>query len=421
MGFGTMLPLLAFSGRPYPGRDSAQPADIEMLAATTIAWDTKDKSGLTGTMGEDRIPADRLGSFGSGIAYTGSGNTFVALSDRGPKDGAVDFVSRFHTLSIEVRARTAGDSGVAASLSVTLLATTLFKDADGATYTGLSRAFDAEHPVTERRFDPEAIAVSPAGTIFTSDEYGPWIDEWTSAGVHLRRIPLPQKFQAQKRADDPRDELPPNNASGREANRGLEGMCFSTDGTRLLAILQSPLIQDGALNHHGDRVGTNVRMIECRLADGSFREFVYTLDDPAFGINELVAIGPHAYLSLEKDGKEGKKAKARRIYRIDLEGATDVSSTKSLPGTAVPEDVQPVKKRLLFDMLEARFGLAGADMPEKIEGLAFGPDLGDGRHVLFVASDNDFREGQATRLWAFAVSPALLAGFERPKLREWNP
>ena len=65
-------------------------------------------------------------------------------------------------------------------------------------------------------------------------------------------------------------------------------MCFSTDGKRLLAILQSPLIQDGALNERGERIGTHVRMIECTLADGSFREFVYTLDDPAFGINELI-------------------------------------------------------------------------------------------------------------------------------------
>jgi hypothetical protein len=198
-------------------------------------------------------------------------------------------------------------------------------------------------------------------------------------------------------------------------------MCFSTDGTRLLAILQSPLIQDGALNDRGDRVGTNVRMIECRLADGSFREFVYTLDDPAFGINELVAIGPHAYLSLEKDGKEGKKAKARRIYSLDLEGTTDVSSTKSLPGTAVPEDVQPVKKRCCSTCSKHASVWPGRTCPRRSRASAFGPDLGDGRHVLFVASDNDFREGQATRLWAFALSPALLAGFERPKLREWNP
>lgn len=407
---------LALAARSNPGVSDAQPTDVELIARTTVGSDLPDKSGLTGSMPGTQIPANLLGSFGSGLAYTGSGNTYLALADRGPKDGAVDFVTRFHTLSIELRANT-----TPATLHVELLGTTLFKDRDGATYTGLARAFDQEHPLTERRFDPEAIAVSPSGTVFTSDEYGPWIDEWTAAGIHMRRIALPKHFHAAKRAEDPKDELPPHNVSGRQANRGLEGMCFSTDGTKLLAILQNPLIQDGALNDRAERIGTNVRLIECKLADGSFRELVYTLDEGAFGINELIAVGPRTYLVLEKDGKKGRKARARRIHCIDLEGATDVTALASLPSTGLPADVEPVKKRLLFDMLESRFGLAGPDMPEKIESLAFGPDLADGRRVLFIASDNDFGD-QPTHVWAFAVSASLLPGFERSNLpHAWKP
>ena len=48
---------------------------------------------------------------------------------------------------------------------------------------------------------------------------------------------------------------------------------------------------------------------------------------------------------------------------------------------------------------------------EKIEALAWGPDLPDGRHVLYVFSDNDLYTGTGdlahpTQIYAFAISPA---------------
>ena len=42
-------------------------------------------------------------------------------------------------------------------------------------------------------------------------------------------------------------------------------------------------------------------------------------------------------------------------------------------------------------------------MPEKIEGLAFGPDLEDGRRLLLVTSDNDFVSQNPSYIYAFAV------------------
>jgi len=42
---------------------------------------------------------------------------------------------------------------------------------------------------------------------------------------------------------------------------------------------------------------------------------------------------------------------------------------------------------------------------EKIEGLAWGPDPPDGRHVLYVVSDNDLNPAVATQLYAFAIDP----------------
>ncbi|MGH9874222.1 MAG: hypothetical protein ACRD9S_17360, partial [Pyrinomonadaceae bacterium] len=45
---------------------------------------------------------------------------------------------------------------------------------------------------------------------------------------------------------------------------------------------------------------------------------------------------------------------------------------------------------------------------EKIEGLSWGPDLADGRHVLYVISDNDLNTSLATQIYSFGIDPALL-------------
>ncbi len=63
----------------------------------------------------------------------------------------------------------------------------------------------------------------------------------------------------------------------------------------------------------------------------------------------------------------------------------------------------PASKAPYLDLLDPAFGLAGSNFPEKIEGLAFGPDLADGRHLLLVTSDNDFVATQPTRFFAFAL------------------
>ena len=47
-------------------------------------------------------------------------------------------------------------------------------------------------------------------------------------------------------------------------------------------------------------------------------------------------------------------------------------------------------------------------MPEKLEGLAWGPDLPDGRHLLYVFSDNDLNPDIPTYIFAFAIDPSVV-------------
>jgi len=193
----------------------------------------------------------------------------------------------------------------------------------------------------------------------------------------------------------------------------MECLAITPDGARLYGLVQSPLIQDGALSGGNNRIGTNCRLLEMDLASGATREFLYPLSSASVGATELLAINDHEFLVLERDGKglnSGNTAQFKQLFRIDIAGATDISGVASLPTTAIPAGVTPVAKSLFLDILAAT-GIPGSQFPEKLEGLAFGPDLLDGRHVLIVSADNDFLLTIANWFFAFAIDPVSLPGY----------
>src|SRR5207248_5717701 len=116
------------------------------------------------------------------------------------------------------------------------------------------------------------------------DEYGPFLYEFDASGNRIRSLAVPPKFLiATPGVED--GELPPTNTSGRQANRGMEGLAISPDGSKLYGIMQSPLLQDGALSGSNKRVGTNDRILEVDVDSGATREFLYQLDDKGNGVN----------------------------------------------------------------------------------------------------------------------------------------
>ncbi len=391
------------------------PPGVTLIATAALPATASDLSNLSEPIAGSDFPQNRVGSIGSGLAYTGSDDLYIALNDRGPKDGALGFFPRFQTVSLAV-------DGAKGTLGITLRKTTLFCDADGAKYSGLSSTFDAAALAQGRRLDPEGVRVSKTGSLFTSDEYGPWLDEWSSGGVHLRRIELPAKFAIAHPSANGADELPPKNVFGRQSNRGMEGLARSPDGTRLYGAMQSPLIQDGGLDEKNKRVGTNVRVLEIEPNSGKTREFLYCLESGKNGVNEIVAVDADTFLVLERDSNPGSEAAFKRVYKAELAGASDISKLERLPAKDLPADVVPLKKELLLDFLDPRFGLAGKNMPEKIEGLAFGPDLADGRRLLMVSIDNDFLPEVANTFWAFAIDRTLLGNYQPAAMDvPWKP
>jgi hypothetical protein len=397
----------------------AAPPSITLIGKGSIPGDALDKSRLTGNICQvgttNCIPKATLGGLGSAVAYTGHDGVYVAAPDRGPFDGLTDvpYLNRVQFLQIKTKVGAAFPN-----IRATLLDTRLLKNEFGQTLVGATGAFDQNTPRRTLRFDPEGIRVGLLGTLFISDEYGPYLFEFLPTGRLLRRLDVPEGYAiAHPNADGNRELL--DNEAGRQANRGMEGLAITPNDRFLFGQMQNALIQDhGLAPGTTTRVGVNGRILKLDLLTGKTREYVYVVDTigAGQGVSEILAIDDHEFLVVERDNKSwlaaAPSAPARKtIYKIDVSGATDVSKVSALPEGALPAEIKPVAKDLFINLLDAAFGLQLNDanaISEKIEGLAWGPDLKDGRHVLYVFSDNDLNPKLATQIFAFAIDPALV-------------
>ncbi len=222
------------------------------------------------------------------------------------------------------------------------------------------------------------------------------------------------------------------NASGRVANKGMEGLAMSPDGDALFGAMQSPLLQDGGTD------GAYTRILRIDLRTGKSTQFAYpltnmgTADKPNYPtISDIVAVNDHELLLDERDGKglgDDSSAAVKRVYHVDFSGAQDVSQTSGASGLA-PFALQ---KTLFLDVVKAlnAHGIASTDIPAKLESLAFGPDVRVGgalKHTLFIANDNDF-VGTVTdtnhpdgidnpnQFFVFAIDDADLPGYVAQRL-----
>jgi hypothetical protein len=251
-----------------------------LIGKGLVAGNALDKSGLTGDICQAGVPANCVpkaifGGFGSDLTYTGHDNVFISAPDRGPFDGLTDvpYLDRLHFLHITT------DVGAPfPNIHTMLLDTRFLKNEFGQTFVGAAEAFDADDELATLRFDPEGIRVGNDGTFYISDEYGPYVFQFNRQGHLLRRVEVPSKFFIANPSSNPNDELL-DNTSGRQANRGMEGLAISPDGTTLFGMMQNALLQDNGLSPGTtDRLGLNNRILKIDLLTGDTHEYVYVLD-----------------------------------------------------------------------------------------------------------------------------------------------
>jgi Esterase-like activity of phytase len=410
---------------------AAQRAGAQVLLAEGQLIESKagsyaDLSGLKGTL-ENGAAANLLGGLGSAITYV-NGNTFLALPDRGPNavsynasiDDTVSYINRFHTIQMNLEPNNTG-SGLPFTLTPVLQQTTLLHSflplaygkggsaaggvGPGAPaqnnflrhyFTGRSDNFDPNFNSGfpfDARFDTEGIRISNDGlTVFISDEYGPYVYQFLRAtGERLRTFQLPSAFYVTNLSSMGATEIS-GNTSGRVANKGMEGLAITPDGRTLVGIMQNALIQDAAA------APNLLRIVTIDIASGQVtHQFGYNLTTGS-GVSEITALNEHEFLVDERDGKglgDGSKAKVKQIFKIDLAGATDIS--KLDPATAA---ANAVSKTLFLDVvaLLTANGITADQIPSKIEGISFGPDVeykGQKIHTFWIANDNDFVQDES--------------------------
>ncbi len=383
-----------------------------------------DVSGLTYDL-ENGVRANELGGFGSAIAYA-SGNTFLAVPDRGPNavefDDAIDstasYVNRFHTIQMKLEPNTSG-SGYPFTLTPQLQATTLlwsltplvYGTGDGLGvgsgkppinnflqhfFTGRSDNFNPlqnSGDPADARLDTEGLRLSnDLRTIFISDEYGPYVYQFDRlTGLRIRSFQLPESFFVTNLSPMGNTEIS-GNTVGRTANKGMEGLAITPDGRTLVGIMQNALIQDA---NEGGAAANLLRIVTMDIATGrTTHQYAYLLTSGT-GVSEIVALNDHELLVDERDGKgraDATNAKVKQLFKIDLNGAVDVSNMDGATAAT-----HAVAKTLFLDIVQSLVaaGIPAGEIPAKIEGVAFGPDVKDGStsyHTLWIANDNDFLE-----------------------------
>ena len=392
---------------------------ISLISVVDIAGDAPDRSNLAGmkkpestsdsvldpsASSDQTFPANIFGGI-SAVDWSGEGNDYWFLADRGPLDGAVDWPCRLHKVRLNFAASDTGQD--AGKLSAEIIETVFLEDFYGHRFTGLASALKSttEHPV---RLDPEGLRVSPKGTFYISDEYGPRLMEFSREGRLIRELTMPAHYQCTCPATTWQEELPQND-SGRQSNRGMEGLAISGDGNRLFGMMQSPLLQDcQRINKTAKPIGCNCRLPVFSAKGDLEAEYVYQLDDQNLKLNEIIECGPDQLLTIERDGLQGASAACKKLMLISLREATNVAGRDEALTDELAKNVKTVKKQVLLNLLDPKWHLAGDQMPEKLESLAFGPDLPDGRRLLIVVSDNDFEMDHPTHVYAFAIPKELL-------------
>ena len=354
---------------------------------------------------------NRLG-FGSDLIFDQRSNQFFAISDRGPGGGLIDFIPRIQSFRLGI------DRNTGAVSNFRLTGTTLLQSASGANFTGLNPLLaNGNSGVLGNSLDPEGLVRLSNGNYLISDEYGPSLIEFNAAGREIRRFAMPANLlplTAAGALDFTSGR--PTIVSGRQDNRGFEGLTISPDGKTAFAILQDPLVNEGAQND--GRRSRNLRIIAYDVATGQAgAQYIYELESIAsinanlpagqtfsatnqgrsIGVSSIHALADGRFVVIERDNRglgvdDPTLANAvglKSAFVIDLANATDVSGI-SLAGTnTLPAGVRAATKTPFLD-IRAKLLAAGITLPEKLEGLAFGPRLANGGVSLILITDNDF-------------------------------
>ncbi len=348
-----------------------------------IAIDATTQDLSAGTAVERRV------GFFSDLYYDNLRNEWWGVSDRGPGGGTLSYETRAQRFTLDVAANGA--------ISNFQIAETVKFTAGGQALNGLA---PSPTGVLGRSFDPEGLVIVPgSGHILVADEYGPSLRMFNRAGEQIRAFTPPANLVPKVGSTVDYSATPGTAAgsltSGREPNRGFEGLAISPDGKYAYAMLQNGTVQDGYNTATGTR-GQYTRIVKFDMETGeAVAQYAYKLESSGQGrgISSIQALGNDKFLVIERNNRgvgvgATLASPDKNVYEIDLAGAVDVSNINLPASGNFAGAVTKVGK--VLDLDANTLAALGNRSPEKWEGLAIGPQLADGSFLILAGTDNDY-------------------------------
>ncbi|GAB3020689.1 esterase-like activity of phytase family protein [Niabella terrae] len=344
-------------------------------------------------MDEYRIPYEQqfrqtwVGGL-SGIDYDRESDHYFLICDERSATSA----ARFYTASIVTRGYT--------------IDTILFQDM-GILRDSRQDSFPALKKDPARAADPESIRYHPPSkTLVWSSEgdkaerggqriyQNPWIYQMDIRGGFMDNFILPENLHMQV-AD-----------RGARENAALEGLSFSRDYRYLWASMEGPIYEDGPLATAAD-AGAPVRFTQFDwVTKKPLMQFAYPLDAVAHkpvpadafnvnGVSEILNIGGHRFLVLERSFSTGTAGCVIKLYLADFSAATNVMDFSSL----LQPTYTPASKRLLLDFSQLD------RLIDNVEGITLGPRLPNGHYSLVLIADNNFNASEPQQVFLLEMIP----------------
>ncbi|GMF02737.1 unnamed protein product [Ambrosiozyma monospora] len=256
---------------------------------------------------------------------------------------------------------------------------------------GWGNNLNSSKTTTKISIDSEAISLVKGDLnagFWVADEYGPGLFKFSgSSGSLSDYIKVPDAFlpfvngTLNYSSDNPPSWDPysvPDQDSGRDRNKGFEGMDISPDGKTLVALLQSAADQEGGTKK---KYAFNARLIMYDLTQSppkAIGEYVIQLpttsDGKTCAQSELRWISDNLVLVLPRDSGNGKGqddtvSEFRHIDIYDLSCATNILGMFDGEGDAIAskkgvlnENITPAEYHSFIDMNDAnelsKFGLS---------------------------------------------------------------
>ncbi len=325
----------------------------------------------------------------SGIDYDSSHNRYFIISD----ERSATRAARFYTAEIDIH-----DYKID---TIRFVSATTLKNPRRDTFPSLKAR-------PEQAADPESIRYNPYRQTLVWSSEG---DKNLRSGQMVYQQPYVYEMDLNGFFKDsfslPANLLIRETDSGSRENGVFEGVSFSPDYQQLWVSMESPIYEDGPLaSPHYPDAPVRFTVFDA-FTKKPLAQYGYLLDAVARtpvpasafsvnGVSEILDIGNHRLLVLERSFSAGNKGCVVSLYLADFNNASNILKTHSLYDNS---QYRPAVKKLLMRLNDLGTAI------DNVEGISLGPRLPNGHYSLLLIADNNFNPGQEQQVFLLEIIP----------------